>query len=531
MVTERRFLQQKGLQLVRKEFMLHDRNNWPTVNLPSDNYGQIAATGYPNNVISHMSRQQPAYMPQRLVNNQGPIGPPPTKRQRQAPPSNPTEAEAAAHEPFMSREPTIYDEEDVSRGDLLDLLTPRDISAMRYKQHHEWLGEVLRSPYEVHSIIPGNLGLGRKGELESLTRDFFEAPTTGTAKMILRPPPEDVGHKGPFNDAPPRVGRMEAGKAQDFAKKAAERVAEIHQEMEKLRKQHVRRMAKLNRGVAIREAERNLRTTDVGVTDAQSNASPGDRRPNHHTESVDEIQKSIEEVLKKNVHVVPDIQCIQKGGLEEKSQSEESLSQAFDLVDQSVELSGQVPFFETPQDQVSSVNHTPGPGAEPSLETPLPTTTQLEGAETGDHSERETQVQTEAKEAEAGDWIMVNKEGSTEAPAGGELAELDAFTNDAAMASAAGTPQDNLDSAAEALPDFTAGEEGDLGQDFGGADFSEGVDFVNLDTAGEALSGYGESEVLGLDEHGGLGLDDSAFGDAFHSNETGTGQDNEMSGT
>ena len=41
MLGQRRFLQSQG-QLARKDFMLHDRNSWPTINFPP----QMAPQGF-----------------------------------------------------------------------------------------------------------------------------------------------------------------------------------------------------------------------------------------------------------------------------------------------------------------------------------------------------------------------------------------------------------------------------------------------------------------------------------------------------
>jgi hypothetical protein len=52
----------------------------------------------------------------------------------------------------------IDDEEDTSRGDFFDHTTPREISMSRYKQNHEWMEEILSSPYSINQIIPADLG-------------------------------------------------------------------------------------------------------------------------------------------------------------------------------------------------------------------------------------------------------------------------------------------------------------------------------------------------------------------------------------
>ena len=130
-IQQRRMIQSQG-QLARKDFMLHDRSNWPQIHAPP---GLARAAAGQAGAVGH--RRGPSV-------GQG--------------------------------EATLEEEEDVSRGDILDFMTPRDISRMRYEQHHEWMEEILESPYNIFQIVPGDLGLGRKGELEHLTKDFFDAP-------------------------------------------------------------------------------------------------------------------------------------------------------------------------------------------------------------------------------------------------------------------------------------------------------------------------------------------------------------------
>ena len=139
-------------------------------------------------------------------------------------------------------EPTIEEEEDVSRGDALDLVTPREISRMRYEQHHEWMEEIVESAYNINQIIPSDLGLGRKGELESLTRGFFEAPLSAAHPTT--------------NGAPARVGKMHAGKAAEFTKLAAQKVADMQKELEELKAKHARRMEKLQQISVLAAAEK-----------------------------------------------------------------------------------------------------------------------------------------------------------------------------------------------------------------------------------------------------------------------------------
>ncbi|KAL8738304.1 MAG: hypothetical protein Q9181_000893 [Wetmoreana brouardii] len=518
-MTQRKYLQQHG-QLVRKEFMLHDRNSWPTINLPGSNMG-AQPTAYPNNVISHLSRQQQGYVqPQPVASNQASIGPPPAKRQRQTI-SNPVDAETAALQAAANTEPTIYDEEDVSRGDLLDFLTPREISAMRYKQHHEWLGEVFRSPYDTQQIVPGELGLGRKGELETLTRDFFNSPTEPSSRTLNGEPPV-------------RVGRMEAGQANDFTKLATTRISEINVEIEKMKKRHAKRMAKLAKGVELREAEKVLRAANINVGGAQHDGAADQVTFSGRDSSIPAIQRDVEAILGKRIVETKDMECIQKGGLQDKPNESENISQNGNASDQAVELSGQIPPFDTPQDQFSSMGNTPGlSGDQAAISN---TTSEVaqgnEGPGGADVPMSGMQAAHQTKDGEPEDWILVNKEDDEHKNSPNEeLPDLDAFTNDAAMGSNVGTPGIDLGTTAEDLPDFSAGAEGGLGTEFAANDFTDGVDFGNLETAGEALSGYGAGEAMGMDDTGDLGLDDSAFGDAFHSNETDAGRENDLTGS
>ncbi|KAI4173313.1 MAG: hypothetical protein LQ343_003024 [Gyalolechia ehrenbergii] len=515
-ITSRKFLQQHG-QLVRKEFMLHDRSSWPTINLPGSNAG-AQASAYPNNVISHLSRQQPGYVqPRTAAPNQAAVGPPPAKRVRRQ--TNASDAGVAALQAPTDHEPTIYDEEDVSRGDALDFLTPRDISAMRYKQHHNWLGEVFRSPYDTQQIVPGELGLGRKGELEALTKEFFNAPTEVSSLTAKGAPPA-------------RAGRMEAGKADEFTQMATDRIAEINAEMEKMKRKHVRRMAKLAKGNGLRDAERALRTVSINTGAVRADDRLGHGASDVGDSKVPGIEDNAEAIVGRKIREVKDAECIQKGGLQEKMNGSENISQDYDFGDQAADLSGQIPAFQTPQDQLSSMEHTPGLVVEQIVASEEAPETDKDDrvVESLDVAMGGMQDTRQAGEGEPEDWVVVNKEGDdTKDAANEELPELDTFVNDAAMGSNAGTPGENLGTTAEALVDFSAAAEGELDPDFVTNDFGEGVDFGSLGTAGEAFAGYGDEENAEMGDNADLGLDDSAFNDAFH-NETETRRDNDESG-
>ncbi len=536
-VTERRFLQQHG-QLVRKEFMLHDRNNWPSIQLPSSGF---QAGGYPGNVISHMNRsqQQPYMHQQQGAGGHAGVGPSPPKRPRHAAAVGPNTSIAAATM-AQAQDAAINEEEDTSRGDLMDFLTPKDISTMRYTQHHEWLEEVFSSPFTTGQIIPVQLGLGRKGELEALTKDFFDMPTFDLPTSGT--PPPKVGSV----PIPPRVGRMEAEKAEDFTKRATEKIAELNAEMEKLKRQHARRMAKVKKGAAIREAEQNLRfaalTLDnedgwkVEDTTRSPTNSSAAKTVAGHQDKVEDVVKRVERKTGKSVVLVRELECIQKGGLEEKSLVIESTTQDYNMDGHSETLSrqpSQSTSYQLPNDppsigHVSSLGHTPQFSYDGAADTDE-ASKETQGLMDGDATMVEIPNEPEIKDTEAGDWIMVNKEGES-APQNDEVAGLENLVNDSAMEGNDLAADDTLNTAGDALQGFTPDVQ-DTTTGFVASEFSEAVDFGNLDTAGEALSGYGEgNDCMGLDEPGNLDLVDSAFGDAFGDAgaTTGTGDDHEL---
>jgi hypothetical protein len=262
--------------------MLHDKANWPTINIPS-----AQGLQYPPHMVA---RQQAAAVAQMQA------GASPMK-------NNMPDRMQHRRGPSLAMEPTLEEEEDVSRGDILDFMTPRDISRMRYEQHHEWMEEILSSPFAMKQIVPTDLGLGRKGELEALTSDFFDAPTS-----VLRE-----------TSANTRVGRMEDGTAAAFATKAAKKVAEMEAELVQLKKRHARRMAKVDKASVLTLAEKRLRISDT-ASRSRVSTTEGDSQPSQPTEvDVDESVREVEAAIGKKVVPVTAVVCLHNGGLEEKA--------------------------------------------------------------------------------------------------------------------------------------------------------------------------------------------------------------------
>ena len=204
LMQTRMYLQTQG-QIVQKEFMLHDRTNWPQIQFPR---GQVRQPQFAMGATR--TPQSMAYPPHQMgVSNLGP----PAKRPRTQ--TNPPQAvqPIGAILPVEAQD----DEEDTSRGDIFDHMTPREVSMARYKQNHEWMEEIMSSPYSIGQILPVDLGLGLRGELGSMTDGIFQAPN---------------GLEQARNGF---TGRLDPEKAEEFRKRVAERIAETNAEIERMK--------------------------------------------------------------------------------------------------------------------------------------------------------------------------------------------------------------------------------------------------------------------------------------------------------
>ncbi|RAL01366.1 uncharacterized protein BO80DRAFT_381473 [Aspergillus ibericus CBS 121593] len=503
MLAQRRFLQSQG-QLARKDFMLHDRNNWPAINFPP----QMAPQGFPqipNSYPAAMVGRQPYYPPP------GPGVPPPTGA---APAKAARGHRASSAAVNAATADFALEDEDVSTGDTMDLLTPREISKMRYQQHHEWMEEIFASPYAINQITPVSLGLGRKGELESLTAGFFDAPV-GPAS-------------GETKDASASVQaeKMEPAKAEEFADRVAKKVADMTAEIEKLKKRHARRMEKFNRTSLLKDAELRLREAaadpaDTGaetwrlegrlVMPTEDDDSQIPQVENPAKFKVDDIVREVEKSWQRPIVPEPKISCVQKGGLLEKIEPEPKpeaqLEGDIDMggadshfLDQlgSPPASGAVQVISTGQAPpvAPSVPPTSGvpTGGVPVPPQPQPTmdTTQQGASLDVDMDMGDAQPLNTAA-GETGDWVMVNDEKKDQHVAG-----------DSSLAGM-GTPGSGI----QGLTPGNGGSAGDAALD--GANF----DFTNMDSAGDALAAYSEqNDGLDLPD-----LENSAFGDAFHASD------------
>lgn len=400
----------------------------------------------------------------------------------------------------------------------MDFLTPRDISLHRYTQHHEWLEEILNSPYDTSQIIPGQLGLGRKGELESLTRDFFDAPIEATPTETF---PKSKGESPVEDSATPRVGRLESGKAEDFTKRANAKIAEINAEMEKLKRQHARRMAKLSKGRAFKEAEQNLKVSTLEMINGE--AAKGDCLQQH---GVDELARGLEAQLGKTITSVKEVECIDKGGLEEKSQAKDAKDQDYDMVDTFGHLDGAIASTTTYPEPRSPGLPTPMESADNNSNVAHNNAPIAETMDQGDAKMDEVQNTSEPQDSTAEDWVMVNKENNSTAE-GEDMPEIESFGNNVVMPT---STNPNDDTTGDVVPIFEQGAEEHAVEDFDASDFGEGIDFGDLDTAGEELSGYTPGmENTGLEGRGDL-TNEGAFEESFQAMHEGAGQEDKTSG-
>lgn len=539
----RAYLHQQG-QLVQKEFMLHDRANWPQIQFPRgpSRGPQIYAGNTPQPRVP----QSMAYPPQHQPG-------PPAKRVRTQTNVN-SNVTAGGTVAVLD----VDDEEDTQRGDFFDHTTPREVSTARYKQNHEWMEEILSSPYSIHQIVPADLGLGMRGELATLTDGIFDAPYD---------PDNDIRNNA-------YVGRLDPEKATQFRTRVTERIAETNKEIEKMKAKHAKRLAKFQRGSLLSDAEKELRTAVADPTDIgpeywrlegriDEDDSDDDKASAKSPSKVEDILAQVEASLGRHAVAVQELRRIQDGGYEEalppspspvpappspKAASNHSLPQSLNggtpqsgvlvtggdidmdnsaagLLDQyhagiSSNATPASNFGNTPQPLLQThssagtpATHVPSPQpaglASPQPQAPIPAQ--------GDVNMSGANEQTASTDASGtGDWVVVPPGGvspdpTTSATTGQPSSTVEAPSAASVPASTIPTtsPHPASNATNTPLPDFSTSP-----NDF--------ADLGDLDTAGDAMAGYGDDMGGDSGDLGDLALDmdvamdDSAFGEAFH---------------
>jgi hypothetical protein len=488
LLHRRRVLQQQG-QLVRKEFMLHDRANWPHVQLPQGIPPQYAGEVPPR--MAHVTR------PQQYIGGPDPTGPSPAKRQRQS---------SSMQRPSSSKMPSATNirdsamEEEQEDQDLFDLLTPRDISSMRFTKHHEWMEEVFSSPWDTLLIDPVPLGQGRKGALVDVTVNILDAPT------------EESIRTGPGQIAK-AIG---SEKMTELTTRVRARIAADQKEKERMLEEHARQMANVRKGSIWRDAERALRVAPSShdAKDDPFKLESGFRNPqavkgDFANMTVDKIVQKVNEQTGRTIVPLDDSKCVDKGGLQEQAVPEAEPVQE----DTEMELGDSTTFaaFTTGIDDSSEAH----PSAQGSALQNTGTTNTATAAQSIQPPSMPQPKPT--AEQSGGDWVMVDKSEAqppTAAPQSIPPPSAPAAPNGPASALVA-VPSTAPSAPADLGSDLVNfNEPTPEGGDFGGGEFDDQIDFGNIDTAGEALAGF--------DGNGGAGgMEDSAFGDAFHHNDAG----------
>jgi hypothetical protein len=299
-VTERQMIESQGA-LQRKEFMLHDRANWPTINVGQrPNMPPVAHPGvYAANQMQMQQQMAAARQQRQFYPPQVGIVPPPAKRQRQAGPAALQAAVAAGVPP----DTYIEDEENTMLGDYLDHLTPAEISRIRYKQHHEWMEEIFSSVYSISQIVPEELGLGLTGELKTLTDGIFHSPIP---QDVLRPTAKEP-QTGEVQEIPSRgYQKLTPQKLTEFESRIDKYMENGQAEIEAMKKEHAKVVNDFKRSRTYMISERKLRDAAL----QQSNET-----------AVDDIVKEAESTLNVTIGSRQNVVTVEKGGLEEEDKS------------------------------------------------------------------------------------------------------------------------------------------------------------------------------------------------------------------
>ncbi|RMX93739.1 hypothetical protein D0867_14103 [Hortaea werneckii] len=315
LLGERQWLESQGT-IEKREFMLHDRQQWPVIEVPRR--GMSAMQGRPMGQpgMYGQGAQQaryPSYYPQQTPHS------PQAKRQKMSQ-SMPGPAADGGHDI------SIEDEENTMLGDFFDHLTPRDISMTRYMQHHRWMEEVFSSPYASAQIVPMDLGLGLMGELKGLTDG------------ILEPPSLDFGTEaapGPKPKEPQAFTNLKEEQLVEFNKRVEKHLEEGQAEIKRMKEEHAKKMAEWKKSKSIMDAEKRLR---YATWEGHESASPAFRLEELPTangnadnaagrEKVEDVIKSVENDLGVKIRSHKDASLIEKGGLEKEEQSRKPTTQ------------------------------------------------------------------------------------------------------------------------------------------------------------------------------------------------------------
>lgn len=511
-IFQARQLIQRSGPLPRKEFLLHDRSQWPMIALPTG----ISKPGAGQLVGGHRRGGS------------------------------------------IDQQAMIEEEEDVSRGDVLDFITPREISRMRYEQHHEWMEEILESPYATKQIVPSELGLGKKGTMEVFTNGFFTAPMSHSQDPLTGP-----------------VGKLGSVKADEFTKHADSKLAEMQADLEKMKQQHIRRMEKLKRTTDLGMAERKVRNMNPADDSYKTVAAHVQNMMGRKIDIVHRVhqvskggQQDIKPIVRQPQYTAPQnaYQMQQQQQMQLQAQSQAQVNQQQQQQQRSQpQPSQQTPSIpqqaQQPQPQNTPQTQIPSTIAQPSAQPqnqqvttqpqPSSSTTQQQVQQQTSQTQPQPQTETSSTQSAQQSVAVPAKEPveptdtqSTHDSGNAQMQNNDALDGgdmnvddygdvdngnadgddwDMLVDQSGGADDQNVDDQGDAepdalqadMPDTTSPPQQDQNtHNLTGEtnDFDMVTDFdANMDTAGDALADYGADDDLNLD--------DSAFGDAFHHNQ------------
>lgn len=192
--------------------------------------------------------------------------------------------------PFLNLADDILENErNTEFGDMLDFLNPRDISIARFKQHHEWMEEIMSTPYDMRQIVPVDLGLKLSGSLKDLTEGLWE---DGTALAVEGAASNDSAKK------------VDPARLKAFEEKMAKHLSDGEQELLEMQRQHAEKVEEIKQQRLFANLERKL------AQNSRDGSLVGS----------DEIIREAEQALGGKLNSKPDIRMVQRGGLLNKGE-------------------------------------------------------------------------------------------------------------------------------------------------------------------------------------------------------------------
>ena len=177
------------------------------------------------------------------------------------------------HDPRAREDPILRDEDGAELGDAMDFLTPREISTARYTQHHDWMEEMIHSPYSIQQITPDPLGLAMAGELGAIVSLLWDDPN--------------------------KYNKPDANKIKAFDDEMAAYERKAEQQLLEMVEQHQQKLQTFSQGFQFNALERRLAAAGSEGSD----------------ETVADVLKEAETLIGAPIKAKEDAACIQKGAL------------------------------------------------------------------------------------------------------------------------------------------------------------------------------------------------------------------------